>query len=66
MRLELEWHIPWPSDWDQAKKDKAAAKLVEYMTTGTLFETQRRMRATEARVMTFSNRDPYLALVLES
>jgi hypothetical protein len=73
VRLDLEWRIPWPAEWDGDKKTKAAERLAEYMRTGTFYETQRRMRVVEARVEKLEaqpsravpTNEPYLVLVLE-
>lgn len=48
MRIDLEWIPPWPAEWPPERKEAAADRLVNYMTEGTLYESRRRLRVTEA------------------
>lgn len=66
MPIEIEWHIPWDSEWSGEKKLAAANRLVEYMTRGTFFEVASRMRVVEARAIQINpTADPFIQLKLE-
>lgn len=65
VKLELEWHMPFPADWDKDKRERALEKLVEYATQGTIFETRTRMKVTDARAAGFDH-NRFLQLTLEN
>ena len=66
LKIELEWRVPWPGTWPIEKKRNAANRLVSYVTSGTFFETSRRMMATARVVDGQGGSDPWIEITLES
>lgn len=68
MKIDLEWRIPWPADWEREKKVRAAEKLASYANDGTIFESKNRMLGKAEVAYTSGNHDddPFLRIRLES
>lgn len=50
MRLDIEWHIPFPEDWPPEKCETAREHMLHHITNGTFFDSKSRMRVTSAEI----------------
>ena len=66
--IEIEWRIPWPAEWDNVKKRRAADRLAGYMRDGTFVDLEKRrlpLLSVDVQPKFVTNTSPYLVFRLE-